>query len=78
MMLFGMQSRTTVLSLGFCPILPWNAYGLGAIPIEYGRILWLNLCGLNVLFVHLSLRHGVHIIITTAEITTELNGDKGI
>ena len=22
--------------------LPWNAYGLGAIPIEYGRILWLN------------------------------------
>ena len=22
--------------------LPWNTYGLGAIPIEYGRILWLN------------------------------------
>ena len=23
--------------------LPWNTYGLGAIPIESGRVLWLNL-----------------------------------
>ena len=23
--------------------LPWNAYGLGAIPIEYGRVLWLKM-----------------------------------
>ena len=44
-MLFGMQSRTMVMSPGFCPILrlDLNAYGLGAIPIEYGRVLWLKM-----------------------------------
>ena len=44
MMLFGMQCYEPWLlpNSQFRFRLPWNAYGLGAIPIEYGRVLWLN------------------------------------
>ena len=50
MILFGMQSGTMVTSPVFVLPnyvfrfeMPWNTYGLGAIPIESGRVLWLNL-----------------------------------
>ena len=47
-----MQSRKMVMSPGSCNSqfrfrLPWNAYGLGANPIESRRVLWFKFIASN-------------------------------